>query len=312
MGLFQPAAQLVEQYKLSLKVTEIEEAFDLLIYRPVAFLFVKLVYPTNLTPNQVSAIAMVVGAAGGVLFGFGYYNYLLLGSCLYFVCNVLDCADGQIARLKKTGTKIGRIVDGFIDYVVSSVVYAGIACGLTRLQLNSDLILSGNIFNLNPYVYIWMLSLLAGLSSAFQAVMLDFYRNKYLEYAYGKFNSLEEEIKEFEEEKIRINQPGAERGFLDNLLITVYLKYTRLQLEIQKKRKKLLPGQIPDPGIYYSKNKVLIHFWSYIGSTTHLTICLICASANKIEFFLLICILPLNLVMLVLYLIQNRVNKNLT
>jgi len=257
-------------------------------------------------------MAMAVGAAGGVLFGFGYYYYLILGACFYFACNVLDCADGQIARLKKTGTKIGRIVDGFIDYVVSSVVYGGIAIGMTRLQLNTDLVLSGNVFDINPYVYIWVLSLLAGLSSAFQAVMLDFYRNKYLEYAYGKFNSLEEEIKEFEEEKIRINQPGAERGFFDNLLISVYLKYTRIQLEIQMKRKKHNPDQTPDSRKYYSKNKVLIHFWSYIGSTTHLTICLICALANKMEFFLLICLLPLNLLMLVLYLIQSRVNKYLT
>jgi phosphatidylglycerophosphate synthase len=34
-------------------------------------------------------------------------------AALYFISNVLDCADGQIARLKN-GTKVGRIVDGLL------------------------------------------------------------------------------------------------------------------------------------------------------------------------------------------------------
>jgi hypothetical protein len=303
MGLFQ-------QYKASLKVVEIEEVFDLILYRPIAFLFVKATYSTNLTPNQVSSMAMLFGVIGGILFGFGTKDYLLAGAGFYLVCNILDCADGQIARLKKNGTKVGRIVDGFIDYVVSTVVYIGIGVGLTGLQVKGIVNLHGNIFNLNPYAYIWIVTALGGFSSALQAIFLDFFRNKFLEYVYGKFSSLEEELKEFEEEKARISQPGVKKGFFDNFLISVYLKYTRFQLSLQSKKKNETLKPAPDAKDYYRKNRLLLHLSSYAGSTTHLTLCIICALLNKMELFLLICILPLNFLMLSLYFVQRLVNND--
>jgi hypothetical protein len=116
-------------------------------------------------------------------------------------------------------------------------------------------------------------------------------------------------MKEFEEEKISINKPGVKKGFFDNLLITIYLKYTRFQINLQARNKNKLPNHAPDPQVYYRKNRLLIHLWSYIGSTTHLTLCIICALLNNMELFLLICILPLNFLMLSLYFTQQLVNK---
>ena len=302
MGLFQ-------QYKASLKVVEIEEIMDLILYRPLAFIFVKATYSTAITPNQVSSIAMLFGVIAGILFGFGTKNFVLAAAGFYLVCNILDCADGQIARLKNNGTKVGRIVDGFIDYVVSFSVYVGIAVGLTAMQCGGLLHLKYNVFNLNPYVYIWLITALGGFSSALQAILLDFFRNKFLEIVYGKFSSLEAELKEFEDEKQRISRPGVKKGLFDNFLITVYLKYTRFQLSLQAKKKS--PGGKPaaDSKVYYKRNRWLIHLWSYIGSTTHLTICVICALFNNMELFLLICILPLNFLMLSLYFVHSLVNK---
>lgn len=302
MGLFQ-------QYKASLKVIEIEELMDLILYRPLAFIFVKATYSTNITPNQVSAIAMLFGVIAGVLFGFGTRNFVLAAAGFYLVCNVLDCADGQIARLKNNGTKVGRIVDGFIDYVVSFAVYIGIGVGLTGLQCSGLMQLKYNVFNINPYVYIWLLTALGGFSSALQAILLDFFRNKFLEIVYGKFSSLETEMKEFEEEKYRISRPGAGKGLFDYFLINVYLKYTQFQLSLQEQIKGSPNISAADPKIYYRKNRWLMHFWSYIGSTTHLTICVVCAVFNNMELFLIICILPLNFLMLSLYFINHLVNK---
>ena len=302
MGLFQ-------QYKASLKVIEIEEIMDLILYRPFAFIFVKATYSTNITPNQVSSIAMLFGVIAGILFGFGTKDYVLAAAGFYLVCNILDCADGQIARLKNNGTKVGRIVDGFIDYVVSFAVYVGIGVGLTGLQCSGVLHLQGNVFDLNPYVYIWLITALAGFSSALQAILLDFFRNKFLEIVFGKFSSLETELKEFEDEKQRISQPGVKKGLFDNFLIRVYLRYTRFQLSLQARKKDTGSKPAVEAKAYYRKNRLLMHLWSYIGSTTHLTICIICALYNNMELFLLICILPLNFLMLSLYFVHHIVNK---
>lgn len=302
---------IYQQYKTSLKIVEAEEILDLLIFRPIAFLFVKATFSLPLTPNMVSSIAMLFGIAAGVSFGFGWDHNLSLGAILYFTSNVLDCADGQIARLKKNGTKVGRIVDGFLDYVVSTAVFAGIGVGLTNMNSLGMFHSQWNFLNLNPALYIWILTVLAGLSSAVQAFVFDFYRNLFLEKAYGKFTSLKEEIKEFEEEQERIKREPESAGFLDSFLIWIYLKYTRLQLKIQFKKQSDFNISAPAPEVFYKKNKPIIRAWSFIGSTTHITLCVIFALADKIELFLIFCILPLNILMFVLYFIQVSANNKL-
>lgn len=302
---------IYQQYKESLKIVEAEEILDLLIFRPIAFLFVKATFSLPLTPNMVSSIAMLFGISAGISFGFGWDHNLSLGAILYFTCNVLDCADGQIARLKKNGTKVGRIVDGFLDYVVSTAVFVGIGAGLTNMNSQGMFHSQWNFLNLNSAVYIWIVTVAAGLSSAAQAFIYDYFRNLFLEKAFGKFSSLEEEIKEFEEEQERIKREPESAGFLDSFLIWIYLKYTRLQLRIQFKKKGDYSSLDSAPQIYYRKNKSILRAWSFIGSTTHITLCFICALAGNMELFLIICILPLNILMFVLYFIQVSANHKL-
>ena len=75
---------LIKQYKDSLKTIEAEEIIDLLIYRPIAFFLVKITYSINITPNQVSTTAMLMGVTGGVMFGLGEPQYLSIGALLIF------------------------------------------------------------------------------------------------------------------------------------------------------------------------------------------------------------------------------------
>lgn len=292
---------------------EVEELFDLLIYRPLAFIFVKATYSFNIKPDQVSVAAMFLGAAGGILFGFGTLTSVVTGACLYFLSNVLDCADGQIARLKRNGTKVGRIVDGFIDYIVSIFIFCGIAFGLSKQFSAHEISLYGNSFlQWNPYWYVWIISIAGGISSAFQAFYFDFYRNKYLEVVFGKASGIIDEIKEFEEEKRRFTKDPSYANFMEKLLINIYLKYSYMQLNIQKDHEKNTHGEKPPPDLYRAKNTFLLRLWSFMGSTTHITICVFFALINNLEGFLMFCILPLNLLLLILYFVQRKVNNNLT
>ncbi len=89
------------EYKTSLKLIEVEELLDLVFYRPLAFLFVKMVYRTNLTPNQITTIALIVGMIGGVFYFFNTHLAITIGAVLLILYDVLDCSDGMVARLKK-------------------------------------------------------------------------------------------------------------------------------------------------------------------------------------------------------------------
>lgn len=304
---------LYSEYKSSLKAVEVEEIFDLVLYRPIAFLFVKATYSTNLTPDRVSVAALFIGSTAGVLFGFGTYTFLALGAFLYFTSNVLDCADGQIARMKKNGTKVGRIVDGLVDYIVSTFVFLGISIGLAAGFRNHEVNLWGNaVLNWNPITYIWVMGILGGISSAIQAFYFDFYRNKFLEIVYGKATNIIDEISEYEEEKKKFEEDPGRVNIFEKFLVNIYLRYTYLQLKIQKDHEENHANNKPNPKLYYLKNTLLLRLWSFMGSTTHITLCIVCALSGNMEAFLLICILPLNLLMLVLFFAQKKVNQILT
>src|ERR1700759_2470658 len=97
------------EYKNSLKMTEIEEFPDLFFYRPLAFILVKIIYRTSITPNQLTIIAIILGLISGCVYASGLDHACAFGALLFLLYNVFDCSDGQLARLKKNGTHVGRI-----------------------------------------------------------------------------------------------------------------------------------------------------------------------------------------------------------
>src|SRR3954464_2680836 len=100
----------LSEYKKSLKMVEVEEYFDLFFYRPLAFVLVKTVYRTSITPNQLTIVAIFIGITCAIIYAQGT-AYFALGALFFALYNIVDCSDGQLARIKKNGTHAGRIVD---------------------------------------------------------------------------------------------------------------------------------------------------------------------------------------------------------
>ncbi|MCY7362785.1 MAG: CDP-alcohol phosphatidyltransferase family protein [Ignavibacteria bacterium] len=282
---------LSTEFKQSLKTVDSEEILDLIIFRPISFLFVKLIYNKNITPNQISLVALVFGILSGILYGFGTYQFLILGSASFFICNTLDCMDGQLARLKKNGTKIGRVVDGFIDYITSISVFLGLGIAMTLITGDAT--------------YSWLLTIAAGISKALQNMFFDHYRNSYLEYVYQKASPLDDEIEEYSEEKERLK--NVEGKYLEKFLISVYLSYCTFQ----KNSTEHIELNI-SPEEYKRKNKLLIRMWSWIGSTTHMVTLIIFSLFDRIDLYLIVTITLGNLIFIILLIWQKQVLKNLS
>lgn len=282
---------LYNEYKSSLKSFDVEEILDLVIYRPISFLFVKLIYPTNLTPNQISIISMIFGLGSGVLFYFGEPLFIVAGGISIFVSNVLDCADGQLARLKKNGTKVGRIIDGFIDYVTGASIFFGIGFALNHITGNA--------------LYSFGLAALGGFSRIMQNMFFDYYRNMYMQYVFNKVNDVNEEVVEFTEEKERLK--NVKGSYIDKYLVNMYLFYCNLQ----KNSTSHVELNVT-PEIYKEKNKLLLRLWSWIGSTTHLTLTIIFCFINRLDIYLILTIVLGNIIFLILLLIQKSTIKKLT
>ena len=94
--------KLYDQYRQSLKMLEAEELLDLFFYRPLGFMFVKLISPLPITPNHISLMAMVFGVISGVYYGIMTREAVFVAGIFYSAYYLFDISDGQLARLKKT------------------------------------------------------------------------------------------------------------------------------------------------------------------------------------------------------------------
>jgi len=282
-----------QEYKSSLKLIEVEELFDLFFYRPLAFIFVKIIFPTNITPNQITSVALIIGVIGGVLYAFNTHFYLIIAAILIITYDVLDCSDGQLARLKKNGTFFGRILDGVSDYFVSTAIYLGIGFGFAS--------------NSNDPLFYWGLVILAGITNAVHAITLDYYRNRFLDYALNRESLLGDNLKEFEEELERESESGG--NYFQRLITWLYLKYSKLQLKLSQSSIETETKKY-DSDDFYKKHKTIIHFWTYIGPTSELTFLIICSFLNRLDIYLFGMVTVLNIYTLILYLIQRRINHS--
>lgn len=285
--------QILKDYKQSLKHNIFDETLTLYILRPIAFIFVKLLYPTNITPNQVSFMSIIVGMLSGFFFSRGDVTSYFIAGGLYFFCLVLDCVDGMIARLKKNGTPVGRIIDGFADYVVGISVYIGLGIGFGKGMVSIE------FWPYSPLI----LLLLAAASHIFHCMLVDYYRVEFMSHGLGKVTSVREENKIFSAEMDRIkHMPGK---WLDKMLITIYLGYSHLQMFRMDEKEHYNKDD------YYQGNKLMILMWFWIGPTAHVFVLILSAILFRPIIYFAFTIGLANLYMLVLWIIQVRINKKI-
>ncbi|HEY4756422.1 MAG TPA: CDP-alcohol phosphatidyltransferase family protein [Ignavibacteriaceae bacterium] len=287
---------LFHEYKSSLKKIEVEELFDLYFYRPLAFLLVKAVYSTNITPNQLTVISMIFGVLGGICYSFGTHKAFMFGAVLYLLYNVVDCSDGQLARLKKNGTTIGRILDGVADYVVSVALYFGIGFGYAN---NSS----------NPFL-IWLLTAATGISNAIQSGLLDYYRTRYLDYVLNRVSILDDGLKVFEDEFERLKK--IKGRYFDKVIIWIYLQYSAIQQKVTnpKPEQEKIKAHISAEE-YSKKNRLLIRLWTLLGPTTQWTFLIITSFLNRIDIYLLGIFVVGNILAIIIYFFQSKSDKAL-
>ena len=285
--------QIFRDYKKSIKHAVFDETLTLYILRPIAFVFVKLFYPTSITPNQVSLMTIIVGIISGYLFSRGTVTCFVIAGSLYFFCMVLDCVDGMIARLKNSGTAVGRIIDGFADYLVGISVYIGMGIGFEKGLINLDFL---------PINH-WWIMIIAAVSHIFHVMLVDYYRAEFMAHGLGKSTSTWEEKKKFTAE---LNKIKHLRGkLLDKILIAVYLGYSHLQLFRLDEKEEY------DGKTYYHSNKLLIRLWFWIGPTAGAFIIIISAILFRPIIFFVYTIGLANIYMIVLWIIQVKTNKKI-
>jgi phosphatidylglycerophosphate synthase len=87
---------------------------------------------TPLMPNHVTLAGVLIGIWGGLLLGSPTIAGVLGGVAALVLSGVLDCCDGEIARIRFAESRIGHLLDVVGDTLVHGALLAGIAMQLAR------------------------------------------------------------------------------------------------------------------------------------------------------------------------------------
>ncbi len=105
---------------------------DRILNRPIASLIVRAALRMDLRPNQLTVAAFVVSAIGASLFVHGTRQGFLLAGLITYAGNLLDAADGMLARTKNLCTRFGAYLDLYLDRLSDFLVFGAIAVGNYR------------------------------------------------------------------------------------------------------------------------------------------------------------------------------------
>jgi len=101
----------------------------------LARVLVRPMLGTRITPNDLTTGRLVTGIAACIAFLPGDPGWNLWGGILWLASCLLDCADGELARMSGTSSAWGHRYDYYCDVAVNSLFFLAIGIGLR----NSDL-----------------------------------------------------------------------------------------------------------------------------------------------------------------------------
>jgi phosphatidylglycerophosphate synthase len=267
----------------SSKPLEAEELVDEWVHRPLARLVIPGLARTSITPNQVTFLSGLVGVIGGILLGAGAHRppVLLWAGVLLFISVVLDCCDGQLARIRGISSTTGAVVDGLADYAVGFAM--GIGASWFAVQVYG-----------NPWY--WLLGIAAIASAALQSWFFDHAKTRYIARVRTGYAEREEDLGRIAEQRREAWKKGQ---YWKSLLLYGYLNYSRMQ------NAALAIAQTEDPVVYRAKYAGRMRAWTWLGTGTHFALAyLACFAAiwwpGAIIGYFVLHIVPLNLYLLFL------------
>jgi phosphatidylglycerophosphate synthase len=282
---------ILQEYRNSLKMAEVEEPLDLVFYRPIAFAIVKLIYRLPITPNQVTMLSLGAGLVAAFYFSMGTPGAFMAAAIWYAASNVLDCCDGMLARLQGSGTPLGRLVDGIADWVIAVAIFLGLGVGLEKALGDPT---------------VWYLVVAGGLTSALHAMVFDSQQQEYISNVRGKqsyqaseLERTKKELQHLEESKASWWRKGA---------LQIYLRYLKVQERVEVQS---AAGKQFSPEVYRSHNLRIMRWWTVLGTTTNRSLLVVAALFNAPTVFLWIVVIAGNLFLLFILVRQRSVRRRM-
>ncbi len=117
---------------------EFEGFVDRFFNRKVSRWFTRIFLAAGLSPNAITILATLIGLVAAAGFGVGTYSAGIIAALLFQLAAIIDCCDGEVARLTFTESPFGAWLDIVMDNVVHMAIFAGIAVGSYLRVAGSD------------------------------------------------------------------------------------------------------------------------------------------------------------------------------
>jgi phosphatidylglycerophosphate synthase len=117
---------------------EFEGFVDRFFNRKISRWFTRIFLAGGFSPNAITILAAVVGLVSAAGFGLGTYSAGIIAALLFQLAAIIDCCDGEVARLTFTESPFGAWLDIAMDNVVHMAIFAGIAVGSYLCADGSD------------------------------------------------------------------------------------------------------------------------------------------------------------------------------
>ncbi len=282
-----------------LKSREVEDPVNIWVHRPLAYAFVKLIFRTPMTPNMVTFLAILVGVGAGVCFLVGTQTAMVWGGAMLWTSAILDGADGILARAKNMQSEFGRAIDGVADMIVAiATVFSAFAHILSN---EKDLRL---LFFMVPAV----------LFTVPHVILYDFYKESYLRMTRVDRGGEGEDPAKVAARMASIEATGEKVSLLGRIAMAVgllpmlnaqnnYVKWSNPDAlgEARSRRPTHASAEI-----YRRENRAAMKLWTVVSLCPHSYLMAICAMADRLDIYLWIRLVFMNLVFIIALFVQRR------
>lgn len=264
-----PFATALAEWRSTLKSSDVEEPIDSWLNRPLASVIVAVLAPLPITPNQVTLLSGFVGLLGGLAIGTAPVNHslqIVLGAALVYCSILLDCADGQLARLRGQSSMVGRMLDGTVDVVPVAATFVGFFAFMCRAGYDP--------------IYLNVLGWSAGYSMKWHVHSYDHAKNVYLKNVLppGQHSNPLPTLEEIAAERDRHLREG---DWLGAMILRGFMRFTRSQ------RGGWQDGRVglglrgtqtnAERSLYRERFRGTMRLWTWNGLATHLALLVVAA-----------------------------------
>lgn len=249
----------------------------------MAYLFVKSIFRTPITPNMITLSTVFIGLLAGAAFIWGSPLSMLVGGVCLWTAAILDGADGILARAKNLHSEFGRALDGSADALVA-------------------------VFTVFPAFYhIWvthhdpvhLLLMVPALGlTVVHVATYDFYKESFLNATRPGQGGEGHDADEIEATVLAAKEKGPIVRLAMEVILVPHLRRQKAVIGWLNpdawRLNQLLHGDENTAEIYRRENVWPIRLWALVSLAPHSYLMAICAMFDRLDVYLYIRVFAMN------------------